>query len=179
MLNTDSITSSYDISSKWVITTINGRLNTLANYKWSVSNFEDAVLGDYLPDTIHNAYSGKYEHKLETSCFYAFLWPPTSIKDKSLFTWSNHFYREIMFCWFTNLPDESNPITWWLFAIVVPVINSFGWLNTLTLQWPFPSSFYPLLRTPSNVLFPLPLSPKSRSLISSLIPCLWTSLTMS
>jgi hypothetical protein len=50
------------------MTTINGKLNTLANYKWSVSNFEEEGFGDYLPDTIHNAYSGKYEHKLETSC---------------------------------------------------------------------------------------------------------------
>lgn len=51
-----------------------------------MSNLEDDGFGDYFPDTIHKAYSGKYEHKLETSCFSAFLCPPTSIKDKSLFT---------------------------------------------------------------------------------------------
>ncbi len=178
MLKTDSIYSSFDISSKWVITTINGKLNTFANSKWSVSNF-DEFLGDYLPETIHKAYSGKYEHKLEISCFSAFLCPPTSMNDSSLFTWSNHFSSEIMFCWLTSFPVESNPMTWWLLVKVVPVINSFGWVNTFSLQYPLPSSFYPLLSTPSRVLFPLPLSPKSNNLISSLIPCLCTCLTMS
>lgn len=73
-----------------MITTIKGRLKILANFRWSVSNF-DEFLGDYFPETTHIAYSGKNEHKLETNCFYAFLWPPTSIKDKSLLAWSNHF----------------------------------------------------------------------------------------
>jgi hypothetical protein len=50
------------------MTTINGKLKIFASFKWSVSNF-DEFLGDYLPETTHIAYYGKYEHRLETSCF--------------------------------------------------------------------------------------------------------------
>lgn len=161
-----------------MITTIKGRLNTLASYKWSVSNFGQVFCG-YFPETTHRAYSGKNEHRLETNCFYAFLCPPTSMNDKSLLTWSNHFYKEIIFCWFTSFPVESKPMTWWLLVIVVPERNSWGCVNTLSLQYPFPSSFSPLFSTPSNVLFPLPLSPNNKSLISSFIPCLCICLIIS
>ena len=73
------------ILSRWVITTISGNLNMLASYK--VSGFMAVVL---TPDTTHNAYSGKNEHRDVTSCFFAFLWPPTSMKVSNLFALSSH-----------------------------------------------------------------------------------------
>lgn len=36
----------------------------------------------FTADTTHNAYYGKNEHRLDTTCFY--LCPPTSIKDNIL-----------------------------------------------------------------------------------------------
>jgi hypothetical protein len=56
------------------MTTIKGRLNIFASYKLSVSNLVEISFGYfYLPETTHNAYSGKKEQRLATSCFYAFL----------------------------------------------------------------------------------------------------------
>jgi len=51
-----------------------------------------------LPDITHKAYSGKNEQRLDTSCFYAFLCPPTSIKVSNLLVLSSHFSSDIIFC---------------------------------------------------------------------------------
>lgn len=64
------------------ITVINGKLKILANSK----EFLDIDL--FSPETTHKAYSGKNEHKLDTTCFY--LCPATSIKDKILLELSSH-----------------------------------------------------------------------------------------
>lgn len=51
-----------------------------------------ALLGVlHSPETTQTAYSGKKEQRLETSCFSAFLWPPTSMKVRILLESSSHF----------------------------------------------------------------------------------------
>ena len=74
------------------MTTKRGRLKIFANYKL----FTLIDLLEVLADKTHRAYSGKNEHKLETSCFYPFLCPPTSINDNNLVALSNHFYQDII-----------------------------------------------------------------------------------
>lgn len=76
-------------------------------------------------------------------------------------------------------PFASNAITWWLFVWVMPDMNSSLWVNTFVREEPLPLSFYPLLITPSNVLFPEPGSPINSSLISNLTPCCGSLVTMS
>lgn len=49
--------------SKWVTTTIRGRWNIFAS---SMQLVFSVLL---TPETIHRAYSGKKEHRLETTCF--------------------------------------------------------------------------------------------------------------
>ena len=59
---------------------------------------------------------------------------------------------------------------WWFIELVVPFNKSFLWAHTFILALPFPSSNYPLVRTPINVLLPDFTSPNKSVLIYTLIP---------
>ena len=130
-----------------------------------------------MPETTQSAYSGKNEHKLDTTCFY--LCPPTSMNDKILLEFYSHDSMESIVWFVNNLPLESNAMTWWLFVCVIPGINSSLWVKTFVLEYPFPSSFYPLFITPSKVLFPEPGSPIKSSRIYSFMPCWGSFVTIS
>lgn len=171
ILITVSISLSELSLSKCVTTTIKGKLNIFANY------IQLVFCVSLTPETTHNAYYGKNEHKLDTTCFY--LWPPTSMNDNILLEFYNHDYMGISVLFVKIFPFASNAITWWLFVWVMPDMNSSLWVNTFVREEPLPLSFYPLLITPSNVLFPEPGSPINSSLISNLTPCCGSLVTMS
>lgn len=61
-----------------------------------------------MADTTHKAYSGKNEHKLETTCFS--LCPPTSMKDNILLEFSSYDSIDIIVLLFNSFPFESNAI---------------------------------------------------------------------
>ena len=88
ILSTASISFSLSSRSKCVITTIKGRLNSLA------SSMVFVLMFLFSPETTHNAYSGKNEHRLSTTCFS--LCPPTSMNDSSLLEFSSQFSIDIM-----------------------------------------------------------------------------------
>ena len=101
--------------SRCEITVIKGKLKILANSKDLLEIFL------FYPETTQRAYSGKKEHRLETTCFY--LWPATSIKDNILLELSSHSSIEVMSWWLKSFPLESKAITWWLFDWVIPDMN--------------------------------------------------------
>lgn len=114
-LKTVSICRPLSSLSRWDMTVINGKLNIRANYKELLEIFL------FYPETTQSAYSGKNEHKLETTCFS--LWPATSMKDSILLELSSHYSIELMKWWLNSFPLESNAIIWWLLDCVIPDIN--------------------------------------------------------